>query len=325
MDENFLAEIITEIFEERTTIHCSFGNLHFKHFGQIESRKIFLKRDSFEREAVSKGIEAEAEALKRIMGDNLWSEEDEKLIQEREKFIEKLREGLSKIKLPSKKEEHKKLIDFEEEKIKEKKKERIELLGLTAERFAEKKINNLFYDSITFLDSRLTKPAIEAFGYNEVEKELEMRSAQTKFFEKFNDTNISHAVLGNFYSPYFPFSEDIMAIFGRPLKDLTTFQLRMASYGKTFLNIFKNSQKKIPDYVAKDPELLLDWADSANNSDKTGPKHQNEDNSQALFGATKEDIEKIKKEDENAITLNEALKEKGGSLNMQQLMEMHGV
>lgn len=325
MNNDFLAEVIAEIFEERTTIHCDFGPLYFKHFNHLESIRILAQGENFKQEAISRGIETEEERLQRLYDDKLWSEEDEKFLQERFKFIERLNEGLSKIPLPSKREEHKKLIDYETKKIKEKEAERIKLLGLTAEKFSENKINKLFFDAITFLDKDFKVPAIDHLDYEDLDKELEIRKAQKQFFEKFNDTNISTAVLSSTFSPYLPFVEDVFSVFGEPMRNLTAFQIKVMSYGRTFLNIFKNAQKKIPDYVAKDPEALLQWAENQNSPKKETKIQERDDRAQAVFGAKKSDIEQIKKDDETAIELSQAVKEKGGAMNMQDLMDLHGV
>ena len=118
-----------------------------------------------------------------------------------------------------------------------------------------------------------------------------------------------------------------MSIFGKPLKDLSNFQLRLCSFGRTFLSVFKNSPKEIPEYIAKDPELLLEFAESLRNERKGSDKKASQgDGGSVMFGATKSDIEAVKKENEDAVTLDEALNKEGKSgLNMQDLMKMHGV
>lgn len=325
MNNDFLAEIIAEIFEERTVIHCDFGPLYFKHFNHLESIRILAQGENFKQEAISKGVETEEACLNRLYEDKIWSEEEEKFIQERFKFIKRLNDGLIKIKLPSKREEHKKLIEYETNKIKEKQNERAQLLGLTAEKFSENKINKLFFDAITFLDEDFKISAIDNLDYEDLDKELEIRKAQKSFFDKFNDTNISTAVLSGTFSPYLPFVEDVFSVFGEPMRNLTAFQIKIMSYGRTFLNIFKNAQKKIPDYIARDPEALIEWSENQNSEKKQTKIEERDDRAQAVFGANKQDIEQIKKDDETAIELNDAVKEKGGAMNMQDLMDLHGV
>ena len=130
-------------------------------------------------------------------------------------------------------------------------------------------------------------------------------------------------VLSNAYSPYLPFSESVIDIYGKPLRDLTAFQVKTVSYARSFLNIFKNAQEEIPEHVAKDPELLMDFSQSK----KTSVKNKGSENEggTTYLGATQEDIEKIKAEDENAVVLSEEIEKQGGALNMKQMMKLHGV
>jgi len=138
-----------------------------------------------------------------------------------------------------------------------------------------------------------------------------------------NDGNISKAVLSPFFGPYMPYSEDVINMFGEPLKNLTAFQLKMISYARSFLNIFKNSQKDIPDHIAKDPNLLIDFYNSQK-TEKEG-KSKGESDATTYFGANKDDISHLKDKDQNAITLGDAIKKKGSSLNMKDMVEMHGL
>ena len=55
------------------------------------------------------------------------------------------------------------------------------------------------------------------------------------------------------------YCENVHDMYGKPIKDLSAFELKLLTYARTFLSIFKNATKEIPNHVAKDPELLLDF------------------------------------------------------------------
>ena len=171
MNEDELSDLIIDIFRGFTIARCSFGNLYFKHFSSLDSRSIFYKKDEFIKEAIAKGLETEVESLARIKEEDFWTEEEEEDLKEKEKFVSRLKDGLLKIKLPSKRDEHKKFIKLEEDKVLKKRAQRKYLIGLTAEIFAENKINKLFFDSVTFLDEEFKIPALKEIGYDEMEKE----------------------------------------------------------------------------------------------------------------------------------------------------------
>lgn len=318
--------LIAEIFNEYSVIQSDIGELYLRHFNQIDATSILIKQEIYAKKAEQDGLPTEENSLKFLIEEGMWDEEKEKEIQKKEDFLNNLKKSTSKISLPSQRENHKSLIKKEQEKLDKLTKERDGLIGLTAEKFAQKKSNRDFFESIVFFDKEFKKPVLENIEYDAKDIEIEITKIQSKFFEKFSEANISKAVLSTAYSLYFPFSDDIQAIFGKPLREMTTFQLKLANYGRTFLNIFKNSDKEIPDNVARDPELLIEFAESLKNSRKGGTKSTEGDGGSMVFGATDDDVKRIKSEEEDAVTLHEALNKEGKQgLNMQDLMKMHGV
>ena len=323
MDNDDLADIIVEIFDGFSVLDSSLGPIYIKHFHQLDTRKILSKRKLYIAQAEERGLLTENSILKMLFQDEMWDDKSEKEIQEKKKFIENLKTSISKIVLPSKRKEHKKLIDLEISKLNALSLEREKLIGLTAEKYAERKVNKEFFESLLFLDEAFKTSPFEDLDYQDIETAKELTDLEGKFFNRMSDENISKAVLSPFFSPYMPYSEDVLNMFGEPLKNLTAFQLKMISYARSFLNIFKNSQKEIPDHIAKDPDLLIDFY----NSQKTenNAKNKGESDATTYFGANRNDIEQLKNDDQEAIILTDEIKKKGGSLNMKDMMDLHGL
>ena len=323
MDNDDLADIIVEVFDGFSILDSSLGPIYIKHFHQLDTRKILGKRKLYIAKAEERGLSTEKSILKMLIEDDMWDDESEKEIQDKKKFIENLKNSLSKILLPSKKKEHTKLIDLEINKLNTLSFEREKLIGLTAEKYAERKVNKDFFESLLFLDEEFKTSPFDDLDYQDIETAKELADLEGQFFDRMNDGNISKAVLSPFFGPYMPYSEDVLNMFGEPLKNLTAFQLKMISYSRSFLNIFKNSQKDIPDHVAKDPDLLIDFYNSQKTENKG--KNNGEADATTYFGADKDDIQQLKAEDQDAITLGDAIKKKGGSLNMKDMVELHGL
>ena len=258
---------------------------------------------------------------------NIFSKHIEAIkIQEKKKFIENLNRSLNSIKIPSQRDAHKKLIKLEERKLIKMSLERESLIGLTAEKYVDKKVNKEFFEELIFMDQDLKVSPFDDFDYSDSPKIREISLLESAFFKRMSDVNISKAVLSPFFSPYIAYAEDVLGMFGKPLKDLTAFQLKALTYARSFLNIFKNSHKEIPEHVAKDPELLMDFYEAQKNQgQQKQTKASDGDGGTTYFGANKQDIEQIKKENEDAVVLGEEIKKKGGSLNMKQMMELHGL
>jgi len=326
MDNESLADVIAEIFDGVTVLSSSFGPIYVRHFGQIELRRTFSKKTEYLEDAKNRGLMTEKECLALLYKDEMWSEENEKRHQSQKDLVSNLNKSLNKIKIPSKRELHKKMIYAESAKISEFEKEKEALLGLTAEKYAQTKVNQDFFENLLFSDKNFEYSVFENLEYSNLNKEKEINKLQEDFFQRMSDENISKAALSPFYSPYLSYSEDVYGMFGNPIKELTAFELKLITYARTFLNIFKNSQKEIPSHIARDPELLMDFYDAqkeqANNKKDGGSSG---DGGTTYFGANKEDIDAMKSEDQDAVDLQQEMKKRGGSLNMKEFMELHGV
>ena len=326
MNNDELADIIVEVFDGVTVLDSSFGPIYVKHFHQLDTRKVLAKKKTYLFDAKKRGLMTEKESLDMLIADEMWDMDSEKKIQEKKKFIENLRTSLLKIKLPSQRENHKKLITSEESKLNSLSFEREKLIGLTAEKYVEKKVNKEFFEALLFMDGDYKTSPFDIIDYQDVSKIREVSDLEEVFFKRMSDANISTAVLTSFFSPYLPYAEDVLGMFGAPLKDLTSFQLKLLTYARSFLNIFKNSQKEIPDYIAKDPELLIEFYEAQKNEGTQRKTKASEGSGgSTYFGANKDDLETIKKSDETAVVLSEEINKRGGKLDMKQMMELHGL
>ena len=321
-DQNL--DIVSEILQGVSIVDSSFGILYFKHLSQQEQREIISKSKVFKTEAKSKGLMTEKEALSELFSQEMWTQEEESLIAEYKKEIENSKESMVLQVLPSKVKLLQKSIDSIDKKLSEIQSSRSSLLGLTCEKYVHNKTQKSVIQNILYYDSDFKKPVFDELYINESSREIEIYKLQQGFFEKFQDDNISKAVLSDYFSMYLPFCEDVLGVFGKPLKDLTNYQLKLISYGRYFLNIFKNTAKSIPENVAKDPELLMNFYQSQRSDSKTTKSREGQGAS-TYFGASREDIEALKSDNEKSIDLSEEVKKRGGSLNMQQMMELHGV
>ena len=323
-DEN-LADIIAEIFDGVTVLNSSFGPIYVRHFGQLELRRTFSERKKYLEQAKNRGLMSEKESLDLLYKDEMWDEESEQAIDKKKNFVENLNKGLTRIKIPSKREQHKKMIKREMKALEELEKDRSLLIGLTAEKYAQKKVNQLFFENLLFEDKDCKKSVFSDLIYSDTEKEHEFNVLQEEFFKRMSDDNISRAALSPFFSPYLSYCENVHDMYGKPIKDLSAFELKLLTYARTFLSIFKNATKEIPTHVAKDPELLLDFHEAQKNNDDNKRKANSGDGGTTYFGANKQDISQMKAEDEDAVDLTNEMKKRGGTLNMKEFMDLHGI
>ena len=144
-------------------------------------------------------------------------------------------------------------------------------------------------------------------------------------FEGFSEENIQYTVLEDFYNPYLSFAEDSLQFYGKPFCELTYNQIRLIVYTRVFKNIF-DTNDNIPESIMKDPAKLLEFGSSSKEErDKVKDKLSQGDGG-TIVGAKDEDYERLGvKKPTGAVDLHEEAKKKGGTLNMEDLMKLHGV
>ena len=317
-------EIISEILEGTSLKETSFGIVYFKHLLQKDQRQILSQKQVLKNEAKKKGLLSEEETLQESIKEEMWSEEEELEIKNYNEKIKSLQSVIVQLNLPSKRKKAEKELTDYRNKLNAINTERNKILGLTIEKFVENKLQRLIMEKTLFYDVNFKKSVFENIYANEELKEVEAYKMQTYFFERFSEDTISKAILSQYFSLYLPFCEDVNGVFGKPLKDLTVYQSRLISLGRYFLSIFKNCSKKIPENIAKDPDLLISFYEGQR-ADSKGSRAQKGSGGSTHFGATKEDMAAIKKDNEDVVDLAEEMEKRGGSLNMKQMMELHGV
>jgi hypothetical protein len=322
-DENL--QIISETLQGISVKKTPFGIIYFKHLSQNEQRDILSQSGLIEAEAIEKGLQHEEDAIKEAVFQEMWSTEKENEIENLQNKINSINSVIGQLKLPSKVKSSEKKVTELQKQLNNILLERAKILGLTCEKYVSNKIQRLTIEKVLFYDKNFKNSVYEDLYINDFDKELEIYKLQKQFFERFSDEKISMAVLSDYFSIYLPFCEDALGVFGQPLKDLTTYQLKLISFGRHFLNIFKNCNKKIPENVAKDPKLLISFYESSREDGKNSGQARSGSGGSTHFGATKEDIDALKAENEDVVDLSKEIKKSGGHLNMQEMMKLHGV
>ena len=127
-------------------------------------------------------------------------------------------------------------------------------------------------------------------------------------------------MLQDFYSPYFPFSDNVMNFYDKPLFRLSTNQVKLVIFTRMFKNIFENFPK-IPDAIRKDPAKVVDYVNSQDKA-KDVAETLEKDGASTVMGATKEDYEYLGyKQNPAGRSLSDMLKAKGGRMDMNDLIE----
>jgi hypothetical protein len=300
-----------------------------KHLGHLDQVDLDDRRFEFLEKATKRGIPTEKEILEVLFEEEQWTKEDEKEIETQENFVEKLLYNKTALYLKSQLDQQDKLIEEAREKLNKKLKEKESLLGNTAETYADKRCFDLYIINSLFYDQKFTKHYFthESFDNLPSSELNEISKIYHKIFKGFNDNEVQKLILEDFYNPFLNMCEGVMDFFGKPGCQLSHYQIKLFAYTKMFKGIFASGEE-IPHSIKKDPQKIIDWARNPKGREKAREVLEKASEGGAgLFGATKEDLESLGVEMHGAgtVSLQDAVRKKGGSLNMEDLMKLSGI
>ena len=330
MERQELKLVFSEIVEGYSLTRSElFGDLKIKHINNYDSAKTDIKNNYYFEKAVSQGLPKREEKLEYLIKEKLWDPEKDKEADRLKEMLKGMNRTKSKLFLQAQIDAIKKDIVDNEIKLSNILAEKESVIGFTAEEYANRRINE-YYMHISILDEE----GKQLFGENEFD-ELEQDQVNDimrvyeKNNRKFKAEILKKISLADFFTNIFYLCEDnVFNFYGKPVIDLTFYQIEIYSYGRYFKSIIQNSEEKIPDHIVEDPDKLIEWAESSKNVKEVLEKTSGdaESGASSIMGATKQDLEKAGiDQNQDVIDLSQKAQEKGGRLTMEDMMKLHGV
>ena len=331
MDLAVYRKTFRDIVKGYTATHVGESVFYIKHLSALDQVDIDEVKQRYLDLAISRGIPSEKEVLQSLKDEGLWTEENENEIKTQQDFISQLQKTKTQLVLKSQIDSHNKTIEETRSKINELSQEREALMGVNAESYSSKRASDYYIIKSFYKDKELNEPLFpKEEDFNDLYSDdiNDLINTYNKSFLNFEELKIQEMILQDFYYIYFPFSDDTVGFFGRPVVELTYNQLKLIVYTKIFKNIFENNNH-IPEKIKKDPQALLDYGSiSSEAKDKVKEKFNNNQDGATLFNATEEDYEYAgleKPSDKAGLSLQKAAEKKGGKLSMEDLMELSGI
>ena len=330
MERQELKLVFSEIVEGYSLTRSElFGDLKIKHINNYDSAKTDIKNNYYFEKAVSQGLPKREEKLEYLIKEKIWDPEKDKEADRLKEMLKGMNRTKSKLFLQAQIDAIKKDIVDNEIKLSNILAEKESVIGFTAEEYANRRINE-YYMHISILDEE----GKQLFGENEFD-ELEqdqvndIMQVYEKNNRKFKAEILKKISLADFFTNIFYLCEDnVFNFYGKPVIDLTFYQIEIYSYGRYFKSIIQNSEEKIPDHIVEDPDRLIEWAESSKNVKEVLEKTSGdaESGASSIMGATKQDLEKAGiDQNQDVIDLSQKAQEKGGRLTMEDMMKLHGV
>jgi hypothetical protein len=329
-----LKKIYTEILKGRSLVEgLPAGKVYLKHLTIFDSDEIDEINEMHMKKAKSKGLPTTEEKEKELLKDELWSEKEDKEINDLKSFISSMETTRSKLVLKSQIDKISEEISQSKIKLNVLKNKKRELIGLTVESYADKKTNDYYLMFSIYSDESLIhKPYSESEFDNISDEEMAKLSLGcTKIVQQFSNFNLKRIALSPFFVNSFCLVEDqVFAFYGKPVTELSFYQTDLLLYGKYFRSMMSEMKNPPPQEVMDDPDKLVEYFNISKNTDEMMSKNKSKEGAATtIVGATKEDLKamglKSDKNNDNNIDLKKEASKKGGSLSMEELLKLHGV
>ena len=328
MEDGALKVVFSEVLRGYSLAETSLGKVRIKHFNNFDSADLDIRNRAFYEKAIKNGLPSRKQKIDYLLEQNIWTEERNKEIIQLRSFVLGLRQSKEKTFIQAHIDQLNREIEENQLKLSQMELEKEELIGFTAEAYASRRINEHYmYNAFFTKDKRFlfTKEEFEDLPEHKVTELIAVYNDSTA---KFTSEKLKRIAVSPFFTNIFYLSENNAHIFfGKPLIELTFYQLELFGYGRYYKGMMENSEKPPPQEIASDPEKLVEWFDSSKSAKEALDKtDKGEGTASSLVGATKEDLKRLGLDNPNeTISLAKKAASKGGRLTMEDMMKLHGV
>lgn len=312
-------------FSEIKVLENLFYLKHLSLEDQVDIDQIY---DHYFDEAKSRGVPTNDETLKRLIEEKQWSTKQESLIKQEEDFIDNLNKQKKSLYLKSEIQRVNADIELGQKRLYDLKNTKASFFNRTAESYAEERVNDFYILKCLYKDKKLSQQAFEEDQFDNIDSETltSIIKQYSEVYKNINDNTIQYLVLQDFFNLYMPFAENPTEFFGKSVCELTYNQVKLLIYSRFFKNVFQQNDK-MPQDIKNDPDKIIDYVNANENAKKVIENKNNKENqASSIIGATSEDLEYVglKAKGQKTLSLADEAKKKGGSLSMEDMMNIFG-
>jgi hypothetical protein len=309
------------------------GEIFYKHLTIEDSASIEDTGDVYTEKATKIGLPTEKQQIKILDEQGIWTDKEELELHNLRILVEGLKTSRRKVFLQKdiaaiEKEAENSVLELKKlEGIKQ------ESLSLTVEKYAQKKSSEYYIQNVLFKDSKFETPVITQDAFDEL-SEIDLGKIYETYVQisqMFEDTILKRIALAPFFLSIFYICDDNpMILFGKPVIKLTYNQTNLFTYARYYKHMLSEAKVKPPQELYEDPEKLVDWLESAKEGQKVLEKAMPEDGQAggtSIVGATKEDLQKMgidSSSTRGSVNLSKEAAKKGGTLEMEDFIRLHG-
>jgi len=324
---NAYRKLFRDIVQGYSEAQLGEDSVYIKHFSTHDQVSYNDTYDKYFEIAQARELPTEREILEFQKKEGFWTDEDDDFIERQEMYISAMRANKKALILKSAIDSHNARIKESQAQLNEKLDVKNKLIGNCCEKYAMGRANDHYVIEAVFKDKKCkkeyyTEEEAETLNFTQIAEILQLYNSIS---HQFREVEIQRLILQDFFYIYFPFSDNTVGFFGKPIVELTDNQLKLVVYTRVFKNIFEKYDN-IPERIRKDPEALLDFGAVSDESRDKARTELTKDapGASTLVGATAEDLEYLGVAKPEGKSLHEAAMEKGGNLSMEDLMKLHG-
>ena len=306
-----------------------FGTAFIKHLSTSDVTDLDKEKKRHEKVVSELDIPSQKEQEELLDKEGIWTKEDKIKIDELSLYIKNLQETKSRCFLHSQKMEIAKEIEKKQFELSKCLAEREEYMGHTAEKYVDKKVNEYYANHILYKDADFKEHKWSMEEWEELtdEETMHIISLYGKSTRGLSSKIIKKVALSGFFTNIFYMCDNNPYYFyGKPIINLTYFQSELFSYGMYFKHLMTDSKVQPPEEIMNDPDALQEWYETGKNAEELLEKLQDKD-AVSIVGATKDDLKRLgldSDKDPNLTSLSKEAAKRGGTLTMEDFIEIHG-
>lgn len=234
--------------------------VYIRHLGHREHADYEEVQMGFEAEAKAQGAQTEKDRLEHLYSKGLWSKDKEKAIETQRDFIARLEDGRKTIAVPSVLRSHEEQIKREKENLIKQITERATVLRETVETYAERRLEDYYLVHNLFSDKELTILVFDPEEFDNLpDGDIEsIHETYKQALEPCSDANLRKLAAQDFFVSYYTLATDNpQSFFGKPIYELTYYQVRLLNQARYMKAILDNTDtSRLAPEKRNDPDAI---------------------------------------------------------------------
>lgn len=249
--------------------------VYVKHLTHFDHEEFDTRQAGFEQEGITQGNPTEKERVTLLLKLGMWSPAKDNEIARQKDAVGQYEEARKGMVQPSIIVQYDRQIADERAKLNRLESERIGLIGMTVETYAQRRLNDHYILSSLFSDAAMTAPLLTDIAFESLpdSRVNEIHDAYNAAIESCGEANLRRLAVQDLFQSYYALSDSAASFYGKPIVQLTYYQVRLANYGRYYRSLLDNMDSStLTPAQRNDPDAIERIAMAKRNQDANGDK-----------------------------------------------------